>query len=558
MVGFNQVYDQTNLVRAYRWVLSNPEPAYKGYFRNAYADYALSSDANLRFLRRQISQERYTATQSSKLYIPKASGLLRQISLLTVNDQIAYQAIANVVAEAVYKRANKRYRREVFQHLYAGKSSRFFYLKWQDSYRAYATRVRANFVDGYKFVATFDLTAFYDTIDHHVLKTFLRDLRVDPDTTDFLLRCLREWTCATWSDGRFPIYHEHGIPQGPLSSGLISEVILRHVDDAGARHVRDIRYLRYVDDIKIMARSEDSLRRRLVLLDLAAKEVGLFPQTSKISIRKISDPAQEIKSISQPPEPSIWKGSNQTLIRSRVQKLANRGVPTDATRFKYVLASLAPTAKTNGLFLKVLSRQPHFADTLVRHWAQYKKLPATLSQSLIGLVTTAEIYHHVNSLILDLLFSRVDVSSENIVATFAYERLFARKYRRPTFARPQPSYRAALIRWALLSGRMTYKDYEILLLDERDWWVRQTILRYLDFGKFGAPGYGALLNASMRVEDDPDLSRAAAALLFQTGVPLVQPYRDCATSAQLLMRSTKVIAKAGKAPSLIGPIIAYI
>jgi hypothetical protein len=555
MAGFNQVYDQRNLVRAYKWMLSNPEPAYKGYFRDAYADYALSSDANLRFLRRQISQERYTATRSSKLYVPKASGLLRPISVLTVNDQITYQAVANVVAEAVYKRAHKRYRKEVFQHLYAGKTSRFFYLKWQDSYRAYASRVRASFVDGYKFVATFDLTAFYDTIDHHVLKTFLRGLRIDPDTTDFLLRCLREWTCATWSDGRPPIYHEHGIPQGPFSSGLISEVILRHIDDAGARHVRDIRYLRYVDDIKIMAKSEDSLRRRLVLLDLAAKEVGLFPQTSKISIRKISDPAHEIKSVSQPPEPSAWRGSNQTVIRSRVQKLANRGIPTDPTRFKYVLASLAPIAKTNKLLLKVLTRQPHLADTLVRHWGKYKKLPPTLSQALIGLVTSSEIYHHVNAAILDLLFSRVDVASENALATFAYERLFATKYRRPTFARPQPTYRAALVRWALLSGRMTYKDYESLLLDERDWWVRQTILRYPDLGKFGAPGYGALLNAAMRVDDDPDLSRAAAALLFQTGLPLVLPYRDCATSAQLLLRSTKVIAKAGKAPSLIGSII---
>jgi hypothetical protein len=241
-----------------------------------------------------------------------------------------------------------------------------------------------------------------------------------------------------------------------------------------------------------MAKSEDSLRRRLVLLDLAAKEVGLFPQTSKISIRKISDPAHEIKSVSQPPEPSIWKGSSQTLIRSRVQKLANRGVPTDPTRFKYVLASLSPTAKSNSLLLKVLARQPHLADTLIRHWAKYKKLPRKLSQALIGSVTSSEIYHHVSAAILDLLFSRVDPTSENALATFAYERLFATKYRRPSFARPQPTYRAALVRWALISGRMTYKDYESLLLDERDWWVRQTILRYLDLGKFGAPGYAAL------------------------------------------------------------------
>ncbi len=558
MAGFSQVYDRTNLLRAYRWVLSNPEPFFKGHFRDAYSDYALSSEANLKFLKRQISQDRYIPTPASKLYLPKTSGILRPISLLTINDQIAYQAIANIVAEAVFKKTRKRYRTNVFQHLYAGKSSRFFYLKWQDSYRAFASYVRAYHRAGYQYVASFDLTAFYDTIDHHVLKTLLRDLRIDHDAVDFLMRCLREWTCATWSDGRQPIYHEHGIPQGPLSSGIISEVVLRHIDDAGLRSVKEIRYLRYVDDIKIMAKSEDALRRRLVTLDLAAKEIGLFPQSAKIAIRKISDPAEEIKSVSRPPEPSTLLGSSQETIRRRVQVLANRGVPTDLTRFRYVLASLIPSAKTNGVLLKVLERQPHLFDTLTRHWAKYKRLPKKLSQPLVDLVLRSEIYHAVNAVILDLLWGRVSAIQETEVSTFAYERLFARKYRKLSIARPQPTYKVALARWASLSGRMTYRDFETLLVGERDWWVRQRMLHHLDPAKFGNPGYGALLNAAMRVDGDPDFSRAGAALLFQGMLPLTRPYDDCAVSARLLLRATKIIPKAGRAPSLIGPVIAYV
>jgi Reverse transcriptase (RNA-dependent DNA polymerase) len=558
MAGFSQVYDQTNLLRAYRWILSNPEPFFKGHFRASYSDYALSSEANLKFLRRQISQERFTPTQASKLYIPKASGILRQISLLTVNDQIAYQAVANLVAEALYKKTKQRYRTNVFQHLYAGKRSRFFYLKWQDSYRSYASHVRANYQAGYQYVASFDLTAFYDTIDHHVLRTLLRDLRVDHDTVDFLMRCLREWTCATWIDGRQPIYHEHGIPQGPLSSGIISEVVLRHIDDAGLRSARDIRYLRYVDDIKIMAKSEDALRRRLVTLDLAAKEIGLFPQSSKIAIRKISSPYDEIKSVSQPAEPSPMRGSSQDQIRRRVRALANRGTPTDVTRFKYVLASLIPSAKTNGVLLKVLERQPHLSDSLTRHWAKYKKLPSKLSQALIEQVERSEIYHAVNAQILDLLLGRVSVTHETQVSTFGYERLFAGRYRRRSIARPQPTYKVALAQWALLSGRMTYRDFEALIFSERDWWVRQGMLHHLDRNKFGDAGYSALLNASMRVDGGPDFSRASAALLFQSSLPLAKPYNDCAVSARLLLRATKIIPKAGRAPSLIGPVVSYV
>src|SRR5262245_12634490 len=96
MPSFSQIYEPENLRRAYRWMLSNPDAFYKSYFRDAYADYALSSQLNLRFLQRQLKQRRYIPTHASKLYTPKPSGILRPISLLTVNDQITYQAIINV------------------------------------------------------------------------------------------------------------------------------------------------------------------------------------------------------------------------------------------------------------------------------------------------------------------------------------------------------------------------------------------------------------------------------------------------------------------------------
>jgi hypothetical protein len=206
-----------------------------------------------------------------------------------------------------------------------------------------------------------------------------------------------------------------------------------------------------------------------------------------ISIRKISDPADEIKSVSQPPEPSVLRGSTQETIRRRVQLLANRGAPVDLTRFRYVLASLAPSAKTNRVLLKVLERQPHLSDTLTRHWAKYKKLPVKLSQALVDLVLRSEIYHAVNAAILELFLGRVSTTQETTLSTFAYERLFASRYRRRFIARPQPTYKVALARWALLSGRMTYRDFETLLFSERDWWVRQGMLHHLDLQSLEIP-----------------------------------------------------------------------
>lgn len=557
MSTFSQVYEIRNLRRAYRWVLSSPDPRYKNYFRQDYAAYALATELNLRILSRQIKSGRFTPSHASKVYLPKASGILRPISLLTVNDQIAYQACVNVIAEELQKKIKKRSRVTVFYHLYAGKRSSFFYLQWEKSYAVYSNAIRENFASGFRYIASFDLTAFYDSIDHHVLRVFLQRTGIDPDTIGFLLSNLKHWTEATWSagGGRL-IYHEHGIPQGPSPSGMLSEVVLQHLDVVGDRKSKEVRYLRYVDDIKIMAKDEKTLRRKLVALDLAAKEVGLFPQGAKIGIRRITDPGDEIKSVSAPPEPAVAPSAPQDDIRARVRVLANRGKPTDTTRLKYVLPRLQPTNKTNRLLYKVLNSRPELSDTITRHFEKYKVLPKSLADAIIAEVHAEGVYHSVNADLLNLLYGRLNGLRLNQVADFSYERLFARKYRVRAFPAPQPTYRAALIRWALLSARMTFVDLEGLLRDERDWWVRQDMLTRVDEERFGRPSFEALLNFGMRA-GDPDPARVAASLVFSNSLAVLGPNETCHWAARLLLRNAGLIPYAGRPPSLIPGVLAY-
>jgi hypothetical protein len=558
MSAFSQVYDIRNLERAYRWILSSADARYKNYFREDYAAYALASAWNLRILGRQIKGGRFTPSHASKVYLPKASGVLRPVSLLTVNDQIAYQACVNVVAEELQKRIQKRHRVTVFYHLYAGKSSPFFYLRWERSYAIYASVIRHNFANGLRYVATFDLIAFYDSIDHHVLKVFLLRSGVDPQTTEFLLSNLRHWTEATWSGGRGKlIFHEHGIPQGPSTSGMLSEVVLQHLDAIGDRKSKDVRYLRYVDDIKIMAKDEKSLRRKLIALDVASKEIGLFPQASKIAIREITDPEEEIKSVSVPPEPAADPFATQQQIRARVRAIANRGKPTDITRFRYVLPRLSPTNKTNGLLYKILINRAELSDTVVRHFEKYKKLPKSLADWIIGHLLAEGVYHAVNADLLNLLYGRVADAQMTQVADFAYACLFAGKFRGAAFAAPQPTYRLALIWWALLSPRMIFADVEGLIRNERDWWVRQGLLMFLDPNRFGKPSFEALLNLAMK-SSDPDPARVAASLVFANSLSVSRPYQDCHWAARLLLRNVGLIPYAGRPPSLIPAILDYV
>src|ERR1039458_140049 len=190
---YDRMCSVVNLRRAYRWTQSNPEAYYKSFFRDAYAAYAGNSPGNLNRLRRQLTRQAFQPSHASKLFLPKPSGLLRPYTLLTVTDQIVYQACANIVADRLRAKIRKRYNVSIFGHLYAGKSSPFFYMKWQTGYRAFSDRVAAYIEDGYRHVANFDLTAFYDSIDHHVLKTFLERLGVDDDLVQFLMDGLKRW-----------------------------------------------------------------------------------------------------------------------------------------------------------------------------------------------------------------------------------------------------------------------------------------------------------------------------------------------------------------------------
>lgn len=555
MSDLEAVFNLNNLRRAYRWVMSNPDAQYKSYFRDSYDAFAIASDTHLKWIRAEGLKERYQVSHASKLLLPKPSGTLRPITLLTVEDQIVYQACVNLIAEALKRKTRQRYEKRVFAHLYAGKSSSFFYYQWQHSYRKFGRRIEQTFNAGHHYVANFDLAAFYDSIDHHVLRHFLVTLGIDEDTIDFLLGCLRVWTSSTWSNGPENIYHEHGIPQGPLASGMLSEAVLQHIDAAGERGRKTV-YLRYVDDIKILARSEDELRRKLIALDIASKEIGLFPQTAKINIRKIADPRDEVKSVSRPPEPSIEPFVNQKKLASRLLEMTRNGrvAAENVTRFKYLLAHATPTHRLNARLMKVLHRHPEHAPGICRYIAAYAKIPDVLAKEVETYVSANELYHAVHAQLLRSCLGRCAPAITASLGKICADRLLRPK---PGVIQLQPSYKEALIGWALSAKAITFAEYDGIVSAEKDWWVKKCAFRELTPDLFGAATYAAFANRQMR-STESEVARIAAGRLIDGNLRLTSPYGDVETTAKHSLKVTRIIRSVGQPSSLINEILAYI
>src|SRR5262249_50816569 len=157
-------------------------------------------------------------------------------------------------------------------------------------------------------------------------------------------------------------------------SGLLAEVVLQHFD---RKHdaPRTVRYLRYVDDIRLYARSHPDLRRMVTWLDYLSKEVGLFPQASKIDTRRVTDIEDEIKSVSQPYEDLYDEECgdfDQGLLRQRLRELSPGNHVSDPTEFKFLLGRATPSSEINDRLWKVLDNHPELYGSVLRYFQRYK------------------------------------------------------------------------------------------------------------------------------------------------------------------------------------------
>ena len=411
---------------AWRWVKSNAEANFKAYCRERYSVFEMGSSALLHDLGEQLAAGRYVPEGPEKIFVRKPAGMLRPLTVLTVRDQIVYQALAIPIAEALHLKVSARYGETTFGHLYNGsRKNGCFYSDWRKGYRAYNMASRSAHQQGYRYLVTFDLTACYDSIDHTLLLDEIQDLGADERFRALLRECLRCWTQVPARDSRkAPRRHGHGIPQGPLPSGIMSEVVLQHFDDAfvtrnGKRRFPDVRFLRYVDDIRIFGRSYEAVDEALRTLDRTCKELGLFPQKAKqhqleseIDAAKLE---QLLKSISNPREEfeETWP-VNQVRLRQRLHRdlamlpkeVEEGNEPVQSpTRLKYLLGLAEPDNALADACIEFLGKPTgmSYLPNVVRYLVRYGGMTDSQCEAFVATMAKHAGYESILANTLDVL-----------------------------------------------------------------------------------------------------------------------------------------------------------
>lgn len=244
--------------------------------------FASGIDHNLRQTVDEIQAGTYLPSPAPKMYIPKASRTLRTIPVLTVRDRVVYQAMVNVIVREASADLSVVANRSVFAHLCQPRDSLFTLMPWQKQFRLFTRTYERIWRQGNQWVAEADISAFYASVGHGPLKNLISDRWIaDEGLLTLLTGCLETWMAH---EPGTPL--NTGLPEGYEASDLLATLFLLPVDEALGRRSR---YLRYVDDMRILAPDRDSASAALVNLDIQLKARGLVVQTRKTALSQVKD-----------------------------------------------------------------------------------------------------------------------------------------------------------------------------------------------------------------------------------------------------------------------------
>jgi len=542
--NLKKAFSIKNLKQAWLWTRTNPDAQYKRYFRHIYKAYSLAVDDKIKDLHRRLKDKVYKSVHATKIYLPKKSGILRPYTLLSIEDQIVYQALVNIIAEKLYPKVRRNYYVNVFGHIYADKKSFLFYRKWQVGYKKYFDALEDAYNAGYRYGASFDLTACYDSIDHRVLSYFLTtDIGLEKEFVEYFCDKLSYWSASSDEE---PIYQGHGIPQGPQPSGIVSECVLKYFDQH-MKNKKETKYFRYVDDIRLMAKSENDLRLLLIDLDMLSKKIGLFPQASKIDIHKIKNIQDEIKNISHPPEIVVRQEEpDQKKVFKRIGELSKRYKVENDTRFKYVLGGAKPSAKLHLRLNEILKRQPHLYPTIFHNLSKADKLTQKVSHEYIKILTEYVLYEAFTAELIKTLHGRIhDAYKEDLI-----------KFCRKSYKTEKPQLKVAVAKVLIDTKNLTYKQTQTLI-DFDNWWARSNLVVCLREDVIDRFLYKTLINKLLR-DKIVDVGVVASDICIENSLKLDKPSRDINRVAQISLKKAGLIGKIATGDCFIRDAIANI
>ena len=235
----------------------------------SWREYEEDLGRRLEDLHQRIHKGRYRPRPARRVYIPKADGTKRPLSILSIEDKIVQQAVVSML--------NQIYETDFLGFSYGFRPQRSQH-DALDSLAWSITRKRVN------WVLDLDIQKFFDTVDHEWLIRMIRHRVQDKRLIKLIVRWIK---VGVVDEAGMRQPSERGVPQGSVISPLLANIYLHYVFDVWSHQWRqkkakgDVTVVRYADDVVLGFQHEADAREYLGLLTQRLQAFGLAAHPEK-------------------------------------------------------------------------------------------------------------------------------------------------------------------------------------------------------------------------------------------------------------------------------------
>lgn len=359
----DKIYDKNNILKAFKLVKKNKgAPGIDG---ETIQNFESLIEDKINEIHCELKNGNYKPSPVRRTHIEKDDGGKRPLGIPTVKDRVVQQAVKNIIEpifEPYFHPSSYGYRPKRSCQMAVAKAEGFAN-KW-----------------GLKYVVDMDLSKCFDTLNHELIINSVNERISDGKVLKIINLFLES---GVLEDGAFS-ETTIGSPQGGVISPLLMNIYMDKFDQD--MKVRNIRIVRYADDILIFAKSKSEAgRNKAIATTILEQELKLTVNAKKTHITSIDEGIAYLGFVIKRKYISIQPKRIEKL-KNKIRKLTPRNT---GLNLEYLIGKLNPILRGWCNYFRIANCKDAFAKIAawirrrlrmkqMKEWKSYKPLHKTL------------------------------------------------------------------------------------------------------------------------------------------------------------------------------------